>query len=188
MNTTSDSSSSPWSAIITLVGGLAVVLGAVDPMEGSLLILPGTGLLLLAARLGKDEHDVMTQRKQAFLLTLVGVSSLWGISFAGGFGGNTGRSMAWSLLLVPYLIGWSMAVWGRGAPRWVSWLGIANGTWYVFIAAQVLRAEGHRLGAKHSPVTALISVGGILLVFGLITITGCVHRLRKSSPRPQAVK
>ena len=30
-----------WSKILTIVGGIAMVIGAIDPLEGSLLILPG---------------------------------------------------------------------------------------------------------------------------------------------------
>ena len=36
-----------WSRILIPVGGLAMLVGAIDPMEGSLLILPGSGLVAL---------------------------------------------------------------------------------------------------------------------------------------------
>ena len=32
-----------WSRILIIVGGIAMLLGAIDPLEGSLLILPGSG-------------------------------------------------------------------------------------------------------------------------------------------------
>jgi len=31
-----------WSQILTVLGGIAMLLGAVDPLEGSLLVLPGS--------------------------------------------------------------------------------------------------------------------------------------------------
>ena len=36
-----------WSRILKVVGGIAMLLGTLDPLEGSLLILPGSGLVAL---------------------------------------------------------------------------------------------------------------------------------------------
>ena len=34
-----------WSRILVVVGLVAMVIGALDPLEGALVILPGTGLV-----------------------------------------------------------------------------------------------------------------------------------------------
>ena len=47
-----------WSRPSVLVGSIAMLAGAIDPMEGSLLILPGSGLVALGAWLGRSERFV----------------------------------------------------------------------------------------------------------------------------------
>ena len=41
-----------WSRILIVAGGIALAVGGLDPMEGSVLILPGGGLLALGTYLG----------------------------------------------------------------------------------------------------------------------------------------
>lgn len=48
----------------------------------------------------------------AFILITVGVAVLFGFSAVGGIGGQTGRSMWWGLLMLPYPVGWLMALAG----------------------------------------------------------------------------
>jgi hypothetical protein len=36
-----------WSRILKVVGGTVMLVGTLDPLEGSLLILPGSGLVAL---------------------------------------------------------------------------------------------------------------------------------------------
>ena len=99
-----------WSRILAVVGFVVVLLGALDPLEGSLLILPGTGLLALAAWLGRSRYRTLLY--WSFALVAVGVGVMWGLSAVGGLGGSTGRSMWWALLLLPYPVGWVMALVG----------------------------------------------------------------------------
>lgn len=111
---------SRWSRILVIVGLVAMVIGVLDPLEGSLVILPGTGLVALGALLGKSRHRVFLY--WSFALVAVGVGALWGLSALGGFGGNSGRSNWWGLVLLPYLVGWIMALVGairrlREGPR-----------------------------------------------------------------------
>jgi hypothetical protein len=87
-----------------------MVLGAVDPLEGSLLILPATGLVALGAWLAKSRER--RRLYWALALVAVGVGLLWGISAIGGVGGSTGRSKWWLLLLLPYPIGWVLGLVG----------------------------------------------------------------------------
>ena len=36
-----------WARILIIAGSIAMLIGAIDPMEGSLVILPGSGLVAL---------------------------------------------------------------------------------------------------------------------------------------------
>ena len=99
-----------WSRILVIAGFAAMLIGALDPLEGSLVILPGTGMVALGALLGKSRHRTLLS--WSFVLVAIGVGALWGLSAIGGLGGRTGRSYWWGLMLLPYLIGWSMGLVG----------------------------------------------------------------------------
>jgi hypothetical protein len=96
--------SSGWPRVLVIVGLVAMAIGALDPLEGSLVILPGTALVALGARLGDSRHRTLLS--WSVLLVAIGVGALWGLSALGGLGGTTGRSMWWALLLLPLPIGW----------------------------------------------------------------------------------
>lgn len=104
MNTTTLSRRLIW------LGLFALALGTLDPLEGSLLILSATILLAFAAYLGR----LPTRGLLAWAAALVtlGVATLSALSFIGGFGGDTGRSRLWALLLLPYAVGWLLALGG----------------------------------------------------------------------------
>ncbi|MEI7946001.1 MAG: hypothetical protein WCJ02_04865 [bacterium] len=99
-----------WANILIIVGLIGMLVGALDPLEGSLIILPGCGLATLGALLGKSRHGKFLTL--SFVLVAIGVGALWGLSACGGFGGNSGHSMWWGLLLLPYPTGWIMGVIG----------------------------------------------------------------------------
>lgn len=101
-----------WSRILKVVGGIAMLLGTLDPLEGSVLILPGSGLVALGAYLsGKDRRTVLYWT-WAFILIAVGVGAMFAVSAGGGIGGKSGRSMWWGLLMLPYPVGWLMSLAG----------------------------------------------------------------------------
>jgi hypothetical protein len=156
-----------WSNILVIAGGIGMVVGAIDPMEGSLLILPGSGLLALGTYLGQAERRVIVYKVSAFVLVLIGVGALWGLSFVGGIGGTSGHSMWWGLLILPYLVGWNMGIWGPGSPRWLLWLGIADGLCYQALAVTILKRGG--LGDWGLVV--------ILAAIGIVALAGCIYRL-----------
>jgi hypothetical protein len=164
---------SRWPAILIVTGGLAMVIGAIDPLEGSLVILPGSALAALGTYLGGREPRVIAYRVLVFILIAIGVGAMWGLSAVGGMGGSSGRSMWWGVLVLPYPIGWSMGIWGPGSPRWLLRLGIGVGLWYLTILGMVLA------GAGHGPAEARTLAAGPVGALGVLTIGGCASRLRK---------
>ena len=94
----------------------------------------------------------------------------------GGVGGSSGHSAWWALLILPYLVGWSIDIWGPGSPRWISMAGIVIGTWYLAILAMMLR------GAANSAHPQSIVPATIVAVVGIGTIVACAVRLRHVPP------
>jgi hypothetical protein len=97
-----------WSRILVIVGSVALLAGVVDPMEGSLVILAGSALLLVGTLIGKFPRHYEVW---AFILTAVGVGALWLLSAFGGFSGKSGHSMWWGLVILPYPAGWILGIW-----------------------------------------------------------------------------
>ena len=156
-----------WPRILFTVGGIAMLVGAIDPIEGSLVILPGSGLVALGTFLEKGERRLITYRVWVFALIAIGVGASWGLSMAGGIGGSYGVSPWWAVLILPYPIGWSMGIAGPGSPRWMLWLGIGVGLWYLGLLTLSLLVGRH------------VSVNVVTATVGLLTIGGCIHRLKK---------
>lgn len=96
--------------ILIIVGLVTMVIGLIDPLEGSLVILPGTALAALGAGLGRASHRTLLY--WGFTLVAVGVAAMWGMSAVGGIGGATSRSMWWALTLLPYPVGWVLSLVG----------------------------------------------------------------------------
>ncbi|MDF2774211.1 MAG: hypothetical protein K0S86_3708 [Geminicoccaceae bacterium] len=165
-----------WSKLVSVFGGVGLVMGSLDPMEGSALILPGSALLALASYLGREDRRLVAYRTWSFVLVALGVGALFGLSAMGGVGGSSGRSAWWALLFLPYLVGWSIDIWGPGSPRWISKAGIVIGTWYLAILAMMLR------GTANSAHPQSIVPAAIVAVVGIGTIVACVVRLRQVPP------
>jgi hypothetical protein len=89
-----------------------MLLGTVDPLEGSMLILPGSGLVALGMVLGGKESRMFVYWVWVFILIAVGVGAMFGLSAVGGIGGKSGHSMWWGILILPYPAGWLMALAG----------------------------------------------------------------------------
>jgi hypothetical protein len=91
-------------------GLVLMAVGIVDPLEGSVLILAGSITGAAGAWLGGSGHRRLLLWGAA--LVLAGVTLLFGISSMGGLGGDTGRSLWWSLVLLPYPAGLILGVVG----------------------------------------------------------------------------
>ena len=159
-----------WSKLVSLLGGVSFVVGSFDPMEGSVLILPGSALLALGSYLEQRGRRVVAYRAWSFILVAIGVGSLFLLSAIGGIAGNSGRSAWWALLILPYLVGWSIDLWGPGAARWMSIAGMVIGMWYLTILGMMLRRTGN--AAHHGSVPAMA-----VAVVGIATIAACAMRL-----------
>jgi hypothetical protein len=159
-----------WGSFLLIAGYIAMLVGAIDPMEGALLILPGSGLVALGTFLSHQQRWIIIYRLWVFFLIIIGVAAIWGFTMLGGIGGTTAYSMWWALLVVPYPIAWSMGICGPDSPRWVLWAGIAVGLWYqVLLGIVFVKSEQLDQGTY---IVFFISA------IGLLTIGGCIYRLR----------
>lgn len=91
-----------------IIGVAAMILGTLDPLEGSVLILGGTFLMLLTTYLLQDRQWKLFLA--SFLMILTGVFFLFYFSSLGGFGGKSELSWWWGTLILPYPAGWLMNV------------------------------------------------------------------------------
>jgi hypothetical protein len=99
-----------WSRILIIAGLIAMVIGAIDPLEGSVIILLGIGLAALSAFLGKSRFRTLLY--SALILAAIGVGAMFVLSMFGGIGGSSGRSMWWGLVILPYPVGWVIGLVG----------------------------------------------------------------------------
>jgi hypothetical protein len=156
-----------------VLGGIAMLVGALDPLEGAAIIFPGSGLVALGTFLSGGERRLVTYKTIAFVLVAFGVGAMWVLSSMGGFGGKSGLSGWWGLLILPYLVGWSMGIWGPGSPRWVLISGMGVGLWYLVLLGMIALHSGqhHRSGMDWVCV--------IVGTMGVVTIGGCISRLKQ---------
>jgi hypothetical protein len=96
------------SRVLIFIGVGAMVVGIVDPIEGSFVILPGSGLVAFGAFLGRSRRR--WRLFWAFVLVSLGVGAMFVMSEIGGVGGNSGHSNWWMLTALPYPVGWIMSL------------------------------------------------------------------------------
>jgi len=93
-----------WRKALYWTGAAAVIAGAIDPLEGSVVILSGSILLtisMMAAPAFRWRRYLM-----ASLLILIGVFFMFYFSWLGGWGGDSSLSWWWLILVLPYPAGW----------------------------------------------------------------------------------
>jgi len=96
--------------VLAAVGLVLMVLGALDPLEGSVVILAGSAVAVMAAWFGASPRYPL--QTAGFVLVAVGVAALFGLSAIGGVGDGSGRTSWWLLLCLPYPVGWLMGLVG----------------------------------------------------------------------------
>lgn len=101
------------SRMLVVAGLVLMVAGALDPLEGSVVILGGGALAAAGAFFARTRRYRL--QLTACVLIAFGVAALFGLSALGGVGGNTGRSIWWLLLCASYPIGWLMGLFGAAA-------------------------------------------------------------------------
>jgi hypothetical protein len=97
-----------WTRLVFILGVIALIIGVIDPLEGSVIIVAGSVLIAVAAYFKMDRHYkifILTS-----LLIVFGVCFMFYLSSLGGFGGTSKLSWWWGLLILPYPIGWLIAV------------------------------------------------------------------------------
>jgi hypothetical protein len=97
-----------WTKIIYIIGIFALILGVIDAMEGSVVILAGCFLIALSTFLTRDRYWKIFIISA--IMIAVGVFFLFYLSSLGGFGGTSKLSIWWGLLIVPYPIGWLLSI------------------------------------------------------------------------------
>jgi hypothetical protein len=90
-----------WSRILVILGLFGMLVGALDPLEGSVIILPSAGIAAVGALVGHTARRKLLYA--AFVLIAVGVCTMLLYSFIG-------RSGVWAAMIVPYPIGWILGV------------------------------------------------------------------------------
>lgn len=93
-----------------IVGLILLLVGTLDPLEGSVLIVAGTAVAAVGAWVHRGRRRAL--QAWACALTVVGVASLFGLSAVGGLGGESGLPWAWGILLLPYPVGWALGLAG----------------------------------------------------------------------------
>lgn len=99
-----------WSRILVIAGLIGMFAGAVDPLEGCVVVTVGIAAAAFGAYLGQT-------RNRRFLywgLAAVagGVAAMIVLSELGGIGGQSGRSIWWGILMLPYPVGWLLGLVG----------------------------------------------------------------------------
>jgi hypothetical protein len=93
--------------VLRILAVILLIVGALDPMEGSILIAAGSILLALQVHLSND------LRKRLFItasgMVISGVFFLFVFSSLGGFGKGY-ISWWWGLLVLPYPVGWMITL------------------------------------------------------------------------------
>ena len=97
-----------WSRIIYFAGLVAMMIGIIDPLEGSVVICAGSVLVTLGAYLMRDPYRKIFLL--SFILVAIGVAAMFFFSSLGGFGGTSKLSWWWGLFILPYPIGWLLVM------------------------------------------------------------------------------
>jgi hypothetical protein len=93
--------------VLFIIGVVSLIIGALDPLEGSVVIVAGSIIMTISAYLKRDRH------RKLFLtfsiLIVVGVFFLFFFSSFGGFGKGA-LSWWWGILVLPYPVGWLASI------------------------------------------------------------------------------
>lgn len=94
--------------IAYIVGIVALIVGALDPLEGSVIIAIGSTLVAFSTYFTRDRHSKIFMISA--IMIVIGVFFLFFFSSLGGFGGTSTLSWWWGTLILPYPIGWLITI------------------------------------------------------------------------------
>jgi hypothetical protein len=97
-----------WLKVIFITGFIALIIGILDPLEGSVVILAGSVLVALSSFLAHNRYWKIFLL--TFIMIAIGVFFLFYLSSLGGFGGTSNLSWWYGTLILPYPIGWIIAI------------------------------------------------------------------------------
>lgn len=93
---------------LVTVGLAGLVVGAIDPLEGSVVILIGSAFVAFGTQLDGSRYRRIAAWGLA--LVLIGFSVMVTVTAIGGVGGSTGRSPWWATLVTPFAVGWFLGI------------------------------------------------------------------------------
>lgn len=99
-----------WTRVLVIVGLVGMLVGAIDPLEGCVVILAGVALATGGAYLAQTSHRILLYWGSG--MVAFGVAGMMVLSYFGGIGGSHGHSWWWGLFLIPYPLGWLMGLAG----------------------------------------------------------------------------
>jgi hypothetical protein len=94
--------------VLFVIGIIALIIGTIDPLEGSAAILAGSFLISSSMYFLKDKYWKLFSL--GFILITFGVFFMFYFSSLGGFGGNSKLSWWLISLIIPYPIGWLLTI------------------------------------------------------------------------------
>ena len=97
-----------WTRVIYIIGIIALIIGVLDPLEGSVILAVGCALIALSTYLTHDRHWKIFLA--SLIMIVIGVCFLFYLSSLGGFGGSSTLSWWWGTLILPYPLGWLMSI------------------------------------------------------------------------------
>jgi hypothetical protein len=97
-----------WPRIVYIIGIIALVIGMLDPLEGSVVITAGSMLIALSTYYIRDRHWKIFL--VSMIMIAIGVSFLFYFSSLGGFGDKSTLSWWWGTLILPYPAGWLISI------------------------------------------------------------------------------
>jgi multisubunit Na+/H+ antiporter MnhB subunit len=97
-----------WTRVIYIIGVILLIVGILDPLEGSVVIMVGSVFVTLITYLTHDRCWKIFLL--SFIMIAIGVFFLFYFSSLGGFGGKSTLSWWWGTLILPYPIGWLTAI------------------------------------------------------------------------------
>ena len=97
-----------WKRVIYIIGVIALIIGVIDPLEGSVVLAIGCTLIALSTYLTHDRHWKIFFA--SLIMIVFGVCFMFYLSSLGGFGDSSTLSWWWGTLILPYPLGWLMSI------------------------------------------------------------------------------